>query len=144
MVLVTGASSGIGWATCEVLALQGAVQALQLQPLPPLPPPPPLLLLDKMHGPCTTPSSTAPPLPAAAGMRVVAVARRKEKLEALQVHMHSMHIPPTHFLPVVCDITKDAEVRSGARLQLGFAPPPWPLATHRAHVQAAHACTQPL
>eukprot|EP00967_Tisochrysis_lutea_P128291 scaffold219297_cov22-Tisochrysis_lutea.AAC.1 len=44
-----------------------------------------------------------------AGMRVVAVARRKEKLEALQVHMHNLRIPPTHFLPVVCDITKDAE-----------------------------------
>jgi len=45
-------------------------------------------------------------------MRVVAVARRKEKLEALQVHMHNLHIPPSHFLPVVCDITKDAEVRA--------------------------------
>ncbi|KAF5841702.1 P-loop containing nucleoside triphosphate hydrolase protein [Dunaliella salina] len=50
------------------------------------------------------------------GMRVVAVARRKEKLEALQVHMHNLRIPPTHFLPVVCDITKDAEVATLPRI----------------------------
>ncbi|KAG2499561.1 hypothetical protein HYH03_002506 [Edaphochlamys debaryana] len=66
VALVTGASSGIGWATCEALAL--------------------------------------------AGMRVVAVARRKDRLEELQRHMHSMGVPLVNFLPVVCDITKEAEV----------------------------------
>ncbi|KXZ54697.1 hypothetical protein GPECTOR_4g765 [Gonium pectorale] len=66
VALVTGASSGIGWATCEALAL--------------------------------------------AGMRVVAVARRKERLEELQRHMHAMGVPLVNFLPVVCDITKEAEV----------------------------------
>lgn len=45
-----------------------------------------------------------------AGLRVVAVARRKDKLEQLQAHMHALGVPPSHFLPVVCDITKDAEV----------------------------------
>ncbi|GFR45255.1 hypothetical protein Agub_g6361 [Astrephomene gubernaculifera] len=66
VALVTGASSGIGWATCEALAL--------------------------------------------AGMRVVAVARRKDRLEELQRHMHALGIPLVNFLPVVCDITKEAEV----------------------------------
>ncbi|PNH10311.1 Dehydrogenase/reductase SDR family member 11 [Tetrabaena socialis] len=66
VALVTGASSGIGWATCEALAL--------------------------------------------AGMRVVAVARRKDRLEELQRHMHAMGVPLVNFLPVVCDITKEAEV----------------------------------
>ncbi len=44
------------------------------------------------------------------GMRVVAVARRKERLEELQRHMHAMGVPLVNFLPVVCDITKEAEV----------------------------------
>jgi len=72
VALVTGASSGIGWATCEALAQNG--------------------------------------------LRVVAVARRKDKLEALQAHMHGMGVPPSHFLPVVCDITKDAEVATLPRI----------------------------
>lgn len=46
------------------------------------------------------------------GMRVVAVARRKDRLEQLQQRMHKeLQVPINCFLPVVCDITKDAEVR---------------------------------
>ncbi len=62
MALVTGASAGIGWAACELLA--------------------------------------------EAGMRVVAIARRRERLEALQQHLVSRGVPIADFLPVVCDITK--------------------------------------
>ena len=62
MALVTGASAGIGWATCQQLAL--------------------------------------------AGLRVVAVARRRERLETLQQHLISLGVPIADFLPVVCDITK--------------------------------------
>ena len=44
---------------------------------------------------------------AAAGLRVVAVSRRKERLEALQVAVVSEGgVPPGEFLPIVCDITK--------------------------------------
>lgn len=60
--MVTGASAGIGWATCEVLA--------------------------------------------GAGMRVVAVARRRDRLESLQHVLVSQGIPIADFLPIVCDITK--------------------------------------
>ncbi len=62
MALVTGASAGIGWSVCELLAQ--------------------------------------------AGMRVVAIARRRERLEALQQQLVSQGIPIADFLPVVCDITK--------------------------------------
>lgn len=62
VAIVTGASAGIGWAVCEVLA--------------------------------------------EAGMRVVAVARRRERLEALQQLLVSRGVPIADFLPVVCDITK--------------------------------------
>lgn len=62
MAIVTGASAGIGWATCEALA--------------------------------------------GAGLRVVAVARRRERLEALQQLLVSRGVPIADFLPVVCDITK--------------------------------------
>ena len=62
MAIVTGASAGIGWSVCEVLA--------------------------------------------EAGMRVVAVARRRERLEALQQLLVSRGVPIADFLPVVCDITK--------------------------------------
>lgn len=72
VALVTGASSGIGWATCEALAN--------------------------------------------AGLRVVAVARRKERLETLQSHMMRLGVTPSHFLPVVCDITKEAEVATLPRI----------------------------
>ncbi|KAK9915872.1 hypothetical protein WJX75_005527 [Coccomyxa subellipsoidea] len=47
---------------------------------------------------------------AAAGMRVVAVARRRERLESLQQLLVSRGVPIADFLPVVCDITKEAEV----------------------------------
>lgn len=43
---------------------------------------------------------------AGAGMRVVAIARRRERLEALQQHLVSRGVPIADFLPVVCDITK--------------------------------------
>jgi NADP-dependent 3-hydroxy acid dehydrogenase YdfG len=43
---------------------------------------------------------------AAAGMRVVAVARRRERLESLQQLLVSRGVPIADFLPVVCDITK--------------------------------------
>lgn len=43
---------------------------------------------------------------AAAGLRVVAVARRRERLERLQQLLVSKNIPIGDFLPVVCDITK--------------------------------------
>jgi hypothetical protein len=46
------------------------------------------------------------------GMRVVAVARRRDRLEQLQQHMLSsaVGVAPVDFLPVVCDITKEPEV----------------------------------
>lgn len=43
---------------------------------------------------------------AVSGLRVVAVARRRERLEALQQHLISLGVPIADFLPVVCDITK--------------------------------------
>ena len=43
---------------------------------------------------------------ALAGLRVVAVARRRERLEALQQHLIGLGVPIADFLPVVCDITK--------------------------------------
>ncbi len=46
-----------------------------------------------------------------AGLRVVAVARRRDKLERLQKHVVEVgNVAPVDFLPVVCDITKEAEV----------------------------------
>eukprot|EP01024_Parvocaulis_polyphysoides_P004455 TRINITY_DN11112_c0_g3_i2.p1 TRINITY_DN11112_c0_g3~~TRINITY_DN11112_c0_g3_i2.p1 ORF type:complete len:471 (-),score=75.11 TRINITY_DN11112_c0_g3_i2:180-1592(-) len=66
VALVTGASSGIGWAISVMLAQ--------------------------------------------AGMKVVAVARRKERLEELQKYVLSRQVPPENFLAVVCDIGRDSEV----------------------------------
>lgn len=43
---------------------------------------------------------------AAAGIRVVAVARRRERLEALQQALVGQGVPIADFLPIVCDITK--------------------------------------
>jgi hypothetical protein len=34
----------------------------------------------------------------------------RERLEKLQAHVLRLGVPPASFLPVVCDITKDAEV----------------------------------
>ena len=62
VALVTGASSGIGWAVCERLAT--------------------------------------------AGIRVVAVARRRDRLELLQQTLVAAGVPIADFLPIVCDITK--------------------------------------
>jgi NADP-dependent 3-hydroxy acid dehydrogenase YdfG len=43
---------------------------------------------------------------ALAGLRVVAVARRRERLESLQQMLVGKGVPIADFLPVVCDITK--------------------------------------
>ena len=43
---------------------------------------------------------------ATAGVKVVAVARRRERLEALQQSLVEQGVPISDFLPVVCDITK--------------------------------------
>ncbi len=43
---------------------------------------------------------------AKAGLRVVAVARRRERLEQLQAEVVAQGIPIQNFLPVVCDITQ--------------------------------------
>lgn len=73
VALVTGASSGIGWTTCEALL--------------------------------------------SAGMKVVAVARRKDRLEKLQQHITGkLALPTTGFLPVVCDITKEPEVAALSKI----------------------------
>ena len=56
---------------------------------------------------------------AAAGMRVVAVARRRDRLEALQQDLVSSGIAITDFLPIVCDISKVRAVCG----QLGCRPP---------------------
>jgi hypothetical protein len=50
---------------------------------------------------------------AATGLRVVAVARRRERLEELQKHMlgPAVGLAAADFLPVVCDVTKEAEVQ---------------------------------
>uniref|UniRef100_A0A7S1SW85 Guanylate kinase 1 n=1 Tax=Tetraselmis chuii TaxID=63592 RepID=A0A7S1SW85_9CHLO len=43
-------------------------------------------------------------------VRVVAVARRRERLEALQTEVAGLGIDPGNLLPVVLDVTKEAEV----------------------------------
>ena len=43
---------------------------------------------------------------AGAGLRVVAVARRRDRLEALQQALVARGVPIADFLPIVCDITK--------------------------------------
>lgn len=137
VALVTGASSGIGWATCEALALAGAcacactcvlvhvrVRARARQPRGRA-----ASEVTGQHGrgqivgarpgqeeprvtgaQCCSRSPALLRCMAPTGMRVVAVARRKDRLEELQRHMHAMGVPLVNFLPVVCDITKEAEV----------------------------------
>lgn len=51
-----------------------------------------------------------------AGMRVVAVARQKSQLELLQQQVSLNNVPPASFLPVVCDVTKEAEVAALPRI----------------------------
>lgn len=46
---------------------------------------------------------------ARAGMRVVAVARRQDRLEALQAAIISAGLPAACLLPVVADITREPE-----------------------------------
>lgn len=72
VALVTGASSGVGWALALGLAY--------------------------------------------AGIKVVAVSRRKSKLEALQEAASSAGVSLNDFLPVVCDLTKEAEVTALPRI----------------------------
>uniref|UniRef100_A0A061SE87 Guanylate kinase 1 n=1 Tax=Tetraselmis sp. GSL018 TaxID=582737 RepID=A0A061SE87_9CHLO len=50
------------------------------------------------------------------GVRVVAVARRRERLEKLQVEVYNAGTNPADFLPIVCDITKEAEVLALPRI----------------------------
>ena len=66
--------------------------------------------------------SFTPQALALAGMRVVAVARRKDRLEELQTRVvGELGVAPGDFLPVVCDITKEAEVsHNRALLGLGI------------------------
>lgn len=68
VAVVTGASSGIGWAVCEALVT--------------------------------------------AGMRVVGAARRKDRLQALQAHLLRAGAGGRMFLPVMCDVTREDEVRT--------------------------------
>ena len=72
VALVTGASSGVGWAASLALAC--------------------------------------------AGVKVVAVSRGKAQLEALQEAASASGVPPNDFLPVVCDLTKEAEVTALPRI----------------------------
>jgi len=44
------------------------------------------------------------------GLRVVSVSRNKKDLEALQQTVSDAGVPLTEFLPIVCDLTKEAEV----------------------------------
>ena len=67
---------------------------------------------------------------ATAGVRVVAVARRRERLEALQQALVEQGVPISDFLPVVCDITKvrfvtayDVSIRSLCHCLLSVAVP---------------------
>ena len=59
---------------------------------------------------------------ALAGLRVVAVARRRERLEQLQQTLVAAGVPIADFLPVVCDITK---VRCELDTVVGSALPPY-------------------
>ena len=54
-----------------------------------------------------------------AGVKVVAVARRRDRLEQLQADVLESHrgaINPVDFLPIVCDVTKEAEVLALPRI----------------------------
>ncbi|KAL4440067.1 hypothetical protein ABPG75_003068 [Micractinium tetrahymenae] len=53
---------------------------------------------------------------ALAGLRVVAVSRRKAQLERLQQAVLDAGVPPAEFLPVVCDLAKEAEVAALPRI----------------------------
>ncbi len=53
---------------------------------------------------------------ALAGLRVVAVARRRERLEQLQQTLVAAGVPIADFLPVVCDITKVRTPNNSDRL----------------------------
>jgi len=72
VAVVTGASSGSGWA----------------------------MVMELLHG----------------GLKVVAIARRRERLEHLQSEVLSSGVNPVDFLPIVCDITKEAEVLALPRI----------------------------
>lgn len=58
---------------------------------------------------------------AAAGLRVVAVARRRERLEELQQRLVASGVPIADFLPVVCDITK-VPIPTNGSIAVNIAP----------------------
>ena len=58
---------------------------------------------------------------ATAGLRVVAVARRRERLEQLQQTLVAAGVPIADFLPVVCDITKVRRTHNGSPACAGHA-----------------------
>ncbi len=58
---------------------------------------------------------------ATAGLRVVAVARRRERLEQLQQTLVAAGVPIADFLPVVCDITKVRPTPDGGQHAPGSA-----------------------
>ena len=62
---------------------------------------------------------------AAAGMRVVAVARRRDRLEALQQDLVASGIAITDFLPIVCDISKVTPALARAGALCALAVPGW-------------------
>lgn len=49
-------------------------------------------------------------------MRVVAVARRRERLEKLQQALMDKGVPAKDFLPIVCDTSKEVEVSALPRI----------------------------
>ena len=53
---------------------------------------------------------------ASSGLRVVAISRRKPQLEGLQEAVAASGVPLSDFLPVVCDLTKEAEVTALPRI----------------------------
>eukprot|EP00775_Hariotina_reticulata_P003582 gene3582-3848_t len=61
-------------------------------------------------------------VPDEAGLRVVAVARRRERLQELQQVVLSLGMAPSDFLPVVCDVTKEAEVAALPKIILKHWP----------------------
>lgn len=68
-----------------------------------------------VHTPTAVLHPPWPPALRAPGLRVVAVARRRERLEELQRQMLGPEVgmAAVDFLPVVCDITKEVEVQVG-------------------------------
>ena len=108
VAIVTGASAGIGWAVCEALAAAG-MRVVRAHDMP-------VTAGSHVRGDLLLPAKFA--LISQAGAQIfneivcvspglqVGVARRRERLEALQQALVSAGVPVADFLPVVCDITK--------------------------------------